>query len=164
MGTRSGNIDPTVLQVINEKEGLSIQELIYILNNKSGYLGVSGVSHDSRDVEEAMDAGNKRAKLALDIQFKRIADYIGSYYVLMGGLDAIVFTAGIGENSWYCRQEISRRLKVLGVEIDEEFNKKTRGQLKELSTPKSKVKVYIIPTDEEVMIARDVVRIVKKAK
>ncbi|HQM18093.1 MAG TPA: acetate kinase, partial [Bacilli bacterium] len=157
MGTRSGNIDPTVLQVINEKEGLSIQELIYILNNKSGYLGVSGVSHDSRDVEEAMDAGNKRAKLALDIQFKRIADYIGSYYVLMGGLDAIVFTAGIGENSWYCRQEISRRLKVLGVEIDEEFNKKTRGQLKELSTPKSKVKVYIIPTDEEVMIARDVV-------
>ncbi len=164
MGTRSGNIDPTVLQVINEKEGLSIQELIYILNNKSGYLGVSGVSHDSRDLEEAMDAGNKRAKLALDIQFKRIADYIGSYYVLMGGLDAIVFTAGIGENSWYCRQEISRRLKVLGVEIDEEFNKKTRGQLKELSTPKSKVKVYIIPTDEEVMIARDVVRIVKKAK
>ncbi len=164
MGTRSGNIDPTVLQVINEKEGLSIQELIYILNNKSGYLGVSGVSHDSRDVEEAMNAGNKRAKLALDIQFKRIADYIGSYYVLMGGLDAIVFTAGIGENSWYCRQEISRRLKVLGVEIDEEFNKKTRGQLKELSTPKSKVKVYIIPTDEEVMIARDVVRIVKKAK
>lgn len=164
MGTRSGNIDPTVLQVINEKEGLSIQELIYILNNKSGYLGVSGVSHDSRDVEEAMDAGNKRAKLALDIQFKRIADYIGSYYVLMGGLDAIVFTAGIGENSWYCRQEISRRLKVLGVEIDEEFNKKTRGQLKELSAPKSKVKVYIIPTDEEVMIARDVVRIVKKAK
>lgn len=164
MGTRSGNIDPTVLQVINEKEGLSIQELIYILNNKSGYLGVSGVSHDSRDVEEAMDAGNKRAKLALDIQFKRIADYIGSYYVLMGGLDAIVFTAGIGENSWYCRQEISRRLKVLGVEIDEEFNKKTRGQLKKLSTPKSKVKVYIIPTDEEVMIARDVVRIVKKAK
>lgn len=164
MGTRSGNIDPTVLQVINEKEGLSIQELIYILNNKSGYLGVSGVSHDSRDVEEAMNAGNKRAKLALDIQFKRIADYIGSYYVLMSGLDAIVFTAGIGENSWYCRQEISRRLKVLGVEIDEEFNKKTRGQLKELSTPKSKVKVYIIPTDEEVMIARDVVRIVKKAK
>lgn len=164
MGTRSGNIDPTVLQVINEKEGLSVQELIHILNYKSGYLGVSGVSHDSRDLEEAMDAGNKRAKLAFDIQFKRIVDYIGSYYVLMGGLDAIVFTAGIGENSWYCREQISRRLKVLGVEIDEELNKKTRGVTKELSTAKSKVKVYIIPTDEELMIARDVVRIIKEAK
>ena len=108
------------------------------MNYKSGYLGVSGVSHDSRDLEEAMDAGNKRAKLAFDIQFKRIVDYIGSYYVLMGGLDAIVFTAGIGENSWYCREQISRRLKVLGVEIDEELNKKTRGVTKELSTAKSK--------------------------
>ena len=123
MGTRSGNIDPAVLGVIGEAENLSAQEIVNILNKKSGYLGVSGVSNDSRDLEECMEKGIKRCKLALDIQSKRIADYIGSYYVQLGGIDIIVFTAGIGENSSRCRHDVLARLKVLGVDIDYEANK-----------------------------------------
>lgn len=160
MGTRSGNIDPTVIEFISEKENLGIQEILSILNHKSGYLGVSGVSNDSREIEDGALAGNERCNLALEIQFKRIADYIGSYYVSMSGLDALVFTAGIGENSSYAREKICERLSVLGVELDEEANK-SRGEVKLISKPESKVKVYIIPTNEELMIARDVIRLTK---
>ena len=123
MGTRSGNLDPTVLSFMASKKGYTLEELITILNKKSGYLGVSGISNDSRDLEEAVNQGNERAKLALDLQYKRIADYIGSYYVLMGGIDAIVFTAGIGENSPRCRQSVIDRIQVLGAKIDPEMNK-----------------------------------------
>lgn len=160
MGTRSGNLDPTVLNYISKKEGYSLDELITILNKKSGYLGVSGISNDSRDLEEALEKGNERAKLALDIQYKRIADYIGSYYVLLGGCDAIVFTAGIGENSPRARKEIINRLHVLGVKIDDEANK-ARGKETDLTGKGSTMKVYLIPTEEELMIARDVMRIAK---
>ncbi|MDD2259019.1 MAG: acetate kinase [Bacilli bacterium] len=160
MGTRSGNIDPAVIEFISEKENLGIQEILSILNHKSGYLGVSGVSNDSREIEDGALAGNERCNLALEIQFKRIADYIGSYYVSMSGLDALVFTAGIGENSSYAREKICERLSVLGVELDEEANK-SRGEVKLISKPESKVKVYIIPTNEELMIARDVIRLTK---
>ena len=131
-----------------------------MLNKKSGYLGVSGISNDSRDLEEAVSQGNERARLALDLQYKRIADYIGSYYVLMGGIDAIVFTAGIGENSPRCRQSVIDRIQVLGAKIDPEMNK-LRGKEAILSTEDSKIKVLLIPTEEELMIARDVVRVAK---
>ena len=158
MGTRSGNLDPTVVSYICTKLNLNATEVVTMLNKKSGYLGVSGVSNDSRDLEAAMNAGNERAKLALDIQYKRIADYIGSYYVLLEGIDAIVFTAGIGENSPRCRSEVCKKLGVLGVKIDEEKNN-VRGEEVLISTPDSKIKVFIIPTDEELVIARDVMRL-----
>ena len=160
MGTRSGNIDPTVLEYMAKKEGLTISELLIILNRKSGYLGVSGVSNDSRDLENCLDT-NERCRLALDIQYKRIADYIGSYYIQMGGLDAIVFTAGIGENSSRCREQIISRLKVLGIKLDPEANK-ARGEIAEITTKDSTVKAFLIPTKEELMIARDVVRLTEQ--
>lgn len=160
MGTRSGNLDPTVVSYMCEKLGVDASALVNMLNKKSGYLGVSGVSNDSRDLEEAMDAGNKRAKLALDIQYKRIADFIGSYYVYMGGVDAIVFTAGIGENCARCREQVIERVSVLGAKLDLEANN-VRGKEKEISAADSKVKVYLIPTEEELMIARDVMRLAK---
>lgn len=158
MGTRSGDIDPAIIEIMCKNENLTPSEVISILNKKSGYLGVSGVSNDSRDLEQAMNEGNERAKLALDLQYKRIADYIGAYYLTLGRVDAIVFTAGIGENSAHTRSEIIRRVKALGIELDAEANK-SRGQIKEISTKDSKVKAFIIPTDEELMIARDTVRL-----
>ena len=162
MGTRSGNIDPTALEVVSKVTGQNISQLVNILNKESGYKGVSGVSNDSRDLEDTM-ATNPRSKLALEIQYKRIADYIGSYYVLMGGVDAIVFTAGIGENSFLNRKNVIERVSVLGAKIDNDVNeaKSTRGNETLISTPDSKVKVYVIPTEEELMIARDVVRLTK---
>lgn len=158
MGTRSGNLDPTVLEHMQKATGASLSELIQTLNKKSGYLGVSGVSNDSRDLENASDNGNARAQLALDIQYKRVADYIGSYYVYMGGCDAIVFTAGIGENSARFRKNILDRISCLGVECDDARNN-VRGKATLISTPESKIKAFLIPTDEELCIARDVVRL-----
>ncbi|MGD9604886.1 MAG: acetate kinase [Bacilli bacterium] len=158
MGTRSGNIDPTVVEFISNKEHLTTSQVLSMLNKKSGYLGISGFWNDSRDLEEEVEKGNERCKLALDIQYKRVVDYIGSYFLYMGGLDAIVFTAGIGENSDIFRKAILDRLEALGVVIDEEANK-TRGKIKEITKPESKVRAFIIPTDEEIMIARDTVRL-----
>lgn len=157
MGTRSGSIDPAIPSFMGNKLGLTAQEITDILNKKSGYLGISGISNDARDIEKAISEGNERAKLAFDIQAKQIADYIGSYYIYMGGLDAICFTAGIGENSPVLRQMIIDRLSVLGVKLDHALNQ-LRGE-RLISTADSKVKVYIIPTDEEVMIARDTMRL-----
>lgn len=171
MGTRSGSLDPTVVQYMCEILKCDVKELINILNKKSGYLGISGLSNDSRTLEKAMSIPEnateedketaRRCKLAFDLQYKRICDYIGSYYVLMEGVDAIVFTAGIGENSSYCREQVCGRLKVLGVEIDKEANK-VRGEAIEISTANSKVKVFTIPTNEELVIARDVMRLTEK--
>lgn len=161
MGTRSGNIDPAIVEFLARKENLTASEVTNILNKKSGYLGVSGVSHDSRDLEDGMDAGNERCKLALDIQYKRIADYIGSYYVQLGGIDVIVFTAGIGENSSRCREDILNRVKVLGVEVDHERNN-VRGKATLISTDNSKIKAFLIPTNEELVIARDTLRLISK--
>lgn len=157
MGTRSGNIDPTIFGLIAKKEGKNIDEILNDLNKKSGYLGVSGVSHDSRDIVDAAHKGNHRAQLAIDIQAKRIADYIGSYFVLMGGLDAIVFTAGIGENANEVRAAIINRIEAVGAKLDPVANN-SRGE-KEISSADSKVKIWVIPTNEEVMIARDVMRL-----
>lgn len=158
MGTRCGNLDPTVLEVVARKENKSIEEVLSDFNKKSGYLGISGISSDARDVTSAMVEGNARAKLAFDIQAKRICDVIGSYYVLMGGLNAICFTAGMGENVTHLRTNICNRLGVLGVELDPVLNE-VRGEEAKISSAKSKVNVYVIPTNEEVMIARDVVRL-----
>ncbi len=160
MGTRSGSIDPAITSYMSNKLNKSAQDITDILNKKSGYLGISGLSNDARDIEAAIEKGNERAKLAFDIQAKQIADYIGSYYIYMGGLDAICFTAGIGENSPVLRQMIIDRLAVLGVELNPELNK-LRGE-RLISSETSKVKVFIIPTDEEVMIARDTMRISHK--
>lgn len=154
MGTRSGDIDPAIVEFIASMENIKVEEVMEMLNKKSGYLGVSGVSNDSRDLEAAVNKGDERSRIALDLQYKRIADYIASYYVYIGGADAIVFTAGIGENSPRCRQLICDRLAVLGVKLDSEKNQ-IRGVETEISTPNSKIKVFLIPTNEELMIARD---------
>ena len=156
MGTRTGNIDPSVLGLIQAKEGKSLDELLEIINKKSGYLGVSGISHDSRDLAKAAKEGNHRAQLAMQLQAKRIADYIGSYYVRLKGLDAIAFTAGIGENAAEIRKMICDYIEVLGVKLDDKLNNETRGKQAIISANDSKVKVFVIPTNEEVMIAREV--------
>lgn len=157
MGTRSGNIDPAVLMLVSQKEHKSYAKVLDELNKKSGYLGVSGVSNDSRDIIKGMEEGDKRSTLAHMIQVKRIADYIGSYYVYMGGLDAICFTAGIGENAPEVRRDVIKMVKVLGIDVDPIENSK-RGE-RMISTKDSKVKAFIIPTNEEVMIAREVMRL-----
>lgn len=159
MGTRSGNIDPAVLMLVSSKEDKTYGEVLDELNKKSGYLGLSGFSNDSRDIIDGMNRGDYRATLAHNVQVKRIADYIGSYYVYMGGLDAICFTAGIGENAPEVRRDVIKAVEVLGVKLDEVENQK-RGE-HVISTPDSKVKAFVIPTNEEVMIAREVVRLEK---
>lgn len=165
MGTRSGSLDPTVVQYMCKQLNVGVDEIIRMLNNESGYKGISGVSNDSRILEENLTSDDKekarRCKLAFDLQFKRVCDYIGSYYVLMEGADAIVFTAGIGENSAYFRENICKRLKVLGVEISKELNESPDREARIISTPNSKIKVYVIPTNEELVIARDVMRLTK---
>jgi acetate kinase len=160
MGTRSGNIDPAIIEYMALKKGKSMKEITSILNKLSGYLGVSGVSSDSRDVNDAASKGNHRARLAIDIQAKRIADYIASYYVYMGGADALVFTAGIGENAPTTRENIVNRLAALGAKIDPERNN-CRGVERLISTDDSKLKVFVVPTNEEVMIARDTLRLIQ---
>ena len=154
MGTRSGNIDPAIVEYMMNKKHKSAKEITNQLNKRSGYLGVSGISSDSRDLVSASNEGNKRAQLAIDIQVKRIVDYIAAYHVYMGGTDAIVFTAGIGENTKTTRAAIINRLSVLGVKIDDERND-CRGVERLISTDDSDIAVYVIPTNEEVMIARD---------
>lgn len=154
MGTRSGSIDPAIVEFMMSKKGKSAKEITNFLNKQSGYIGVSGISSDSRDLVSASAEGNHRAQLAIDIQAKRIADFIASYYVFMGGADAIVFTAGIGENAKTTRANVIERVSVLGAKIDHKRND-CRGVEQLISTDDSKIKVYLIPTNEEVMIARD---------
>lgn len=158
MGTRSGNVDPTVVSFISTHENKTASEVVNELNKKSGYLGMSGRSNDARDVTAGMEQGDHRCKLTFDVQAKRIVDYIASYYVYMGGCDAICFTAGMGENLVHLRKNILNRLGVLGVKLDEKAND-VHGEEREITTKDSKIKAYVIPTNEEVMIARDVVRV-----
>ena len=158
MGTRSGNVDPTVVSFISTHENKTASEVVNELNKKSGYLGMSGRSNDARDVTAGMEQGDHRCQLTFDVQAKRIVDYIASYYVYMGGCDAICFTAGMGENLVHLRKNILNRLGVLGVKLDEKAND-VHGEEREITTKDSKIKAYVIPTNEEVMIARDVVRV-----
>ncbi|MFH0992771.1 MAG: acetate kinase [bacterium] len=159
MGTRSGNVDPAVIEYMMLKKTKSAKEITSILNKQSGYLGLSGVSSDSRDLWEAADKGNERARLTIEVQAKRIVDYIASYHVYVGGADAIVFTAGIGENVPATRSNICHRLSALGIRIDEQQNE-CRGVERLISTPDSAIKVFVIPTNEEVMIARDTMELI----
>ena len=161
MGTRTGDIDASIIPYLMEKEGITdINEMINIFNKKSGLLGLSGVSSDMRDVEDAAEAGDERAQLSLDIFYNRVQKYIGQYVALMNGVDAIIFTAGIGENSAETRKILIDGINWFGAEIDDERNN-VRGEERVISTDDSKVKVLLIPTDEEVMIARDVERLKK---
>ena len=154
MGTRSGNLDPAILQFIMNKYGYTADEMLNILNKKSGVLGVSGVSSDFRDLDAAAAEGNDRAQLALDMFHYWVAKVVGSYVAAMNGVDAIIFTAGVGENSKSSRAAIAEYFGYLGVTIDPEANSK-RGEDIMISTPDSKVKVFVIPTNEELVIARD---------
>ena len=160
MGTRSGDIDPGAIPFIMEKLQLDGKGLSDLLNKKSGVLGVSGVSSDMREVEAAAASGNKRAELANTIYFYRIKKYIGAYAAAMGGVDIIAFAGGVGENQYPCREAALEGLEFIGVELDKELNKKSRGEEVILSTPESKVKVVLVPTDEELMIASDTYEIV----
>ncbi|WP_282173600.1 acetate kinase [Cytobacillus firmus] len=160
MGTRSGNLDPALIPFIMEKTGLNADEVLDVLNKKSGMLGVSGFSSDLRDIEIQAVEGNERAELALEVFANRIHKYIGSYASRMYGVDAIIFTAGIGENSDVIRERVLQGLEFMGVYWDPALNK-VRGEEAFINYPHSPVKVMIIPTNEEVMIARDVVRLAK---
>ena len=161
MGTRSGNIDPSIIPFLVEECGYTIEEVSESLNKKSGVLGISGVSSDFRDIEDAASNGDKRAQLALDIFHYRIRAEIGSFIVNMGGVDVIVFTAGVGENSPETREECLKDLEFLGLTLDKEKNK-VRGKLAEISQADSKIKAYVVPTNEELMIAKETVELISK--
>lgn len=159
MGTRSGDLDPSVVEYLVDTLHIDMHEVIHILNKESGLLGVSGVSSDFRDISEAAQKGNERAQLALDIFFRRVIAYIGRYFIALGGCDAIAFTAGIGENSAYARKEIlSLVSEALGIVIDDDANENGSGE-RLITKPESKIKVFVIPTNEELVIARDTKRL-----
>ena len=162
MGTRSGDIDPAIMEFIAKKENLDIEGVMEVLNKKSGVFGIAGgLSSDFRDLTDAMNAGDKKAKIAMDVFSYRVAKYIGSYAAAMNGVDDIVFTAGIGENDDYVREEVCKYLGYLGVDFDSEVNKGLRGKEAELTKEGSKVKVFVIPTNEELAIARETLALVK---
>ena len=164
MGTRSGDIDPAIVEFICEKEGLSVHEADTLLNKQSGLLGISGLTNDMRELlAEARESGDRRARLAVEIFCYRIRKYIGSYLAAMNGTDAIIFTGGIGENSAEIRQAICDELDWLGIELDSESNEnKTSERERQISTENSRVKVFVIPTNEELLIARDTARLILK--
>ncbi|MDF2985616.1 MAG: acetate kinase [Eubacterium sp.] len=160
MGTRSGTIDPEVVTFLMEKEDLTVKGVSTLLNKKSGVLGVSGVSSDFRDLHAAADEGNKRAQLALDIFAYGVKKFIGEYIAVMNGVDAIVFTAGIGENNSIIRKMVLNNMDFFGIKIDEDKNK-IRGQEIDISTPDATVRTLVIPTNEELAIARETMRLLK---
>jgi acetate kinase len=158
MGTRSGNVDPALIAYLKDNTEMTSDDVLEALNKKSGYLGLSGgFSSDSRDIVDQMESGDKLAKNAFDVQVKRVCDYIGSYFVTLGGLDMLCFTAGIGENAPVVRAAIMIRLQALGITLDIAANE-VRGQVQKISANSSKIPVYVIPTNEEVMIAREVMK------
>lgn len=161
MGTRSGNVDPAVLQFIMNHEKLDINEMLDILNKKSGFLGISGISSDMRDVEEAAAKGDRNSQISIDMLYQGIKKYIAAYAAVMGGVDAVIFTAGIGENGYELREGVLENMEFLGIKFDKEKNK-VRGKEAEISTPDSKVKVLVVPTNEEIVIARDTLDLVGK--
>lgn len=160
MGTRSGDIDPGILEVLAKMENKDVSEITNILNKKSGVAGLSQVSSDFRDITKAIEEGNAVAKSALDAYIRTVVRFVGAYVAVMNGVDTIVFTAGVGENNSAVRAGVVKHLKYLGVELDEEANK-IRGEEKLISTANSKVKVYVVPTNEELAIARETVELVK---
>lgn len=162
MGTRSGAVDPSAVTYVMEKHGFTPAEMGSYMNKKSGFIGVSGISSDNRDIVSAADKGDKRAKLASDILTYEIKKYIGGYAAAMNGADAILFTGGIGENSWEVREAVCKDMEFLGINIDFELNKTVKGTLTKLSTPDSKIEVWVVPTNEELLIARDTLALISK--
>ena len=162
MGTRSGDIDAGAVTFIMEKEGLNTTGVSNLLNKKSGVLGISGVSSDMRELLAACAAGNEKAILAEKMYYYRIKKYIGAYAAALGGVDIILFTGGVGENQMECRREVCKDMEFMGIELDNEVNAKVRGEEAIISTPASKVKVVVIPTDEELLIASDTMDILNK--
>lgn len=158
MGTRCGEVDPAIIPFIMDREDMTGKQVYQYLNNKAGVLGISGLSSDFRDLEKAAQRGDERAKLAMDIFSYRVKKYIGAYAVALGGLDAIVFTAGLGENSPVIRKKICAGLEFLGARLDKEKNN-TRGEIKEIGTEGDKVKLFVIPTNEELIIAEETERL-----
>ena len=161
MGTRSGDIDPSVMEFICKKENMDINGIMEVLNKKSGVQGLSGVSSDFRDLQAGAAEGNKRCEMAVDVFCYRVLKYIGAYVAAMNGVDAIAFTAGLGENDEIVRRKIVSRLGYLGIKLDEEVNDNGRGKEIAISTPDSKVPVWIVPTNEELAIARETVALLK---
>ena len=164
MGTRCGDIDPSAVTYLMEKLGKKPQEMADYLNKKSGVVGLTGISSDMRDIENAASEGNERAQLALKMYDYRIKKYIGAYAAALGGVDAIVFTAGVGENQTSTREKACEGLEFLGIKIDVAKNATIRGEEAIISTPESKVKVVVVPTDEEIVIARDTKELVENVK
>ena len=162
MGTRSGDVDAGVLSFIMEKENIGAQGISTIVNKYSGVLGISGISSDMREICDSYDQGNERSILALKTYDYRIKKYIGSYAAALGGIDVLVFTGGVGENQAITRKNTCKNMEFMGLKLDEEVNARTRGEEKLISTPDSKVKVVVIPTDEEYMIATDTLEILSK--
>ena len=163
MGTRTGDLDASVVLAIMKKEGKTPDEMQDLLNKKSGLLGISGLGSDMRDVENGVKEGNERAKLALDMYNYRIKKYVGAYAAAMGGVDTIVFTAGVGEHQWDVRYNALKDLEFLGIEVDYDKNKANFGEEEIISTPNSRVKVVVVPTDEELLIASDTLALIQGA-
>ncbi|MCR5703859.1 MAG: acetate kinase [Eubacterium sp.] len=160
MGTRSGDIDPSIVEVIAGREGISVQEVLNILNKKSGVLGLSGISSDFRDINQAVAEGDEQAKKTFDAYIQSVVRFVGAYVAVMNGVDAIAITAGVGENNPNIRKAICEHLGYLGIEIDDAKND-SRGEEVEISTVDSKVKVFVVPTNEELAIARETVALAK---
>lgn len=155
MGTRSGSVDPSAVTFVQQKLGLDAHQMSEYLNKQSGFLGITGISSDNREIEDAAAAGNKKALLAEEMFIYETKKYIGSYAAAMNGLDAVIFTGGLGENASVIREGVCKDMDFLGIKIDKELNSKVRGKLIKLSTDDSKVEVWIVPTNEELLIARD---------
>lgn len=161
MGTRSGDVDPSIIPYVMEKEGLNASEVISALNKQSGFLGLSQKYSDVRDILQGIEDGDEQCKLALDKYVRTVVNYIASYYVELGGLDVLCFTAGVGENSIPTRKLIASKLECLGIKIDEDKNN-VMGEFRDITGKGSKVKVFIVPTDEELMIARDTLALLRQ--
>ncbi len=162
MGTRTGSVDPSAVTFVADKHGFTPSQMSEYMNKKSGFLGVSGVGSDNRDIQEAANNGNKKAQLVSDMLAYEIKKYIGSYAAAMNGLDAVLFTGGIGENSWEVREQVCEDMDYFGIKIDKELNRSIRGKLTKISTPDSKIEVWIVPTNEELLIARDTLALISK--
>jgi acetate kinase len=162
MGTRTGSVDPSAVTFVAEKHGFTPKEMSDYMNKKSGFLGVSGVSSDNRDITEASSHGDKRAQLVSEMLVYEIKKYIGSYAAAMNGLDAVLFTGGIGENAFDVRARVCEDMEFFGIKLDAKANDGLRGKLAKISAPDSKVEVWVVPTNEELLIARDTLDIVSK--
>lgn len=162
MGTRTGSVDPSAVTFVAEKHGFTTKEMSDYMNKKSGFLGVSGVSSDNRDITEAAESGDSRAQLVADMLVYEIKKYIGSYAAAMNGLDAVLFTGGIGENAYDVRKNVCSDMDFLGIKLDESVNDGLRGKLAKISTADSKVEVWVVPTNEELLIARDTLALISE--